>query len=498
LLRLAEDSDQPLSEALFGASPHGVANRVLLKIYGRLRKRSSAGLIQDAMKAGLIVPAQPKARGTSSSSPVAKYVCISDQDHSRVLNYVRDVERRSRSGAGGLSRAILVADPAAEDLAVALPPGHAVRISFCGKAGRSGLRDELTHERPEWRLPIDYCVRALEPSSAGAGLGANRNVALLSTAGEKIAWLDDSVDVQFSSLEEYAPASDRAGPLPSADLVVLRGARGRTEDLIARCGDLLGMRPMDLQIPPVGLAVESSWNPDDRWKRYRADSWIATVHFGVVGAAESERTGEHYRQIVGTERPMLVRPPNSVALPASVVDNRVALPPFPPAGRNEGGVFGALLALMYPHAISLELPLAISRRDGYGTHGRGIDVNDVLLFLLGSVNLPDAIAPPDTRLALVGRYLLSFSEMSLATFRDLVFCAAMRASASSRRWEGRALDTVKSATHRSSAATTMPPLSEDFLPSVREALTRFGGLLVEWPGIWRAALSLRVARERAQ
>jgi hypothetical protein len=312
---------------------------------------------------------------------------------------------------------------------------------------------------------------------------------MLSMPGETIAWGTAGTDPETSSLDDSASQAGASSAFDPA-----------TEpDLLSRYKDFLGKSVSQLGSAVGHLAAEAGWDVGDRWRRYRADSWIAVVQLGYMSGPRPDSGETLRRAVIGTRRPPLVRPPGSANAAVVAADNRSLLPPFPMGEGREDAVFGCLLGLMYPHAIGLELPFTLIN----GVKQRSVDdggqfgANDVLLFLLKTLALPEAIDSAGTRLALAGRYLCSCAAASAATFHDLLMCSAVQCLACSSAPSSLSQPASRSVTPAGAdvsnvAASLIVDMS---LTGAREELLRFGNLLVEWQGIRQAALQLRQAAQ---
>ncbi len=409
----------------------------LLALYARLRRRMGGELVEEAIQAGLIRPAASGIDAVASS-PITNLVCVSV-------------------------------------------------FPTCNEHSRTILRNRLANALAGRERDLDYCISSDAAPYGGSRRsdrvtsGADRNFAILLTAGRRTIWLEDLVSFDpWISLFLNADDRDCAA-----------GGRQAAVGLICAFEETLGRRAIDIADRMSPPATDTSWEEAERWQRYRGDSWIATAQSGYV--IDSQASREVSPRVFRTGRPLLIHHPDSIQLSVAALDNRRIMPPFPPRGDMGDAVFGHLLGLMYPNAVALEVPFAVvgdQRQDPAYADSRPSIGNSVLLYLLRLCRLPAAITCPETRLALAGRYLICMADMSSSTFRDFATVAALVRFVSPSR--GNSADPGMSVGSQESQKPALEAagdslLSADILSEARESLACFGSLLIEWPAIWRAA-----------
>jgi len=338
--------------------------------------------------------------------------------------------------------------------------------SRCDAALRDQLRGRLAGATAGRDHEVEYAL-SLEQGE----LGAVRNLGLLTTAGSRVLWI--------GTRDPFAASS--CGPT---------GEGTEWSALFASFENILGVALAELPehaSPAAKLSPEAA----DWWLRCRADSWVAAVQAECVPREDADGGREH--RVIRTGKPAFVRHPASIAFTVQGIDNRRMMPPCLPHVRGRDRVWGWLISLTYPSAVALELPFSIRDDVAECPGPDAVGVEDLVVQLLRSHSLPTAIADPETRLTLTGKFLVSCGRMSAAALRDVVVSDALRKFA--LRSRGRAAAHAAGDDVRADASDLMPDrMPEGDVSAARETLVRFGHLLVAWPGIWRAALACAEVR----
>jgi hypothetical protein len=221
-------------------------------------------------------------------------------------------------------------------------------------------------------------------------VGANRNLALLATTGENILMLDDDVlcapwtlavcGHQLALGGHYderevewfeARASALGATLPaSVDLLKVHGAvLGQTLsalvsrrvgelDLTNACSHLLtaleNQEPSTVRATLMGIAGDSGTYGPDR-QLFSAGATRARL----ASDLEAYRCAMRSREVLRISRKCLVTHEAGGMAYAMGVSNRTPPPPFLPAGRNEDGVFSAMVSFLDPAALFAHLPFGV-------------------------------------------------------------------------------------------------------------------------------------------
>ncbi|HEY4121440.1 MAG TPA: HAD-IIIC family phosphatase [Byssovorax sp.] len=297
---------------------------------------------------------------------------------------------------------------------------------------------------------------ALAPG--GATPGSNRNSTLLQTVGDAVFSADDDTICQIAAPPVGAPGlaissqvdpadywffPDRASALAAftfqdrdvlADHEALlgRGVRGVLSEFAGRCsGDAALASDGRVVVTFNGLVGDCGWHTP-------FGSWIApTGYLSMRGASQrrlcaSEAT---YGAVVQSrEIGRVVDRPHLADLSFSMttffgLDNRALLPPFPPIGRGEDFVFGALLAACTPDARAGHVPWALvhapweTRRFWPGEIARTASSTDlcrILVALIRSCPLDARVASPAARMSTLGAHLIRVASRPERDFEAFV------------------------------------------------------------------------------
>ncbi len=358
-------------------------------VLGTLQSLTISGLLRSCVDlADAAASAQPR-----HVDPITTIAVIT-ADRPRVLQ--RGLESFARHlDHHGQSARLLVVDgshapehqAANRETAADLAQASGRRFEYAGPAEAAAIRRHLNDSGLAPAL-LDF---ALTPGA----IGANRNLALLLTAGEHILMADDDIvcepwtrtplaggvavwghsDPQES---EFFPSRDdvrhaaawEAGDLLAAHagqlgqpLAGLLGARGQAADLGETCAHLLGAlvdrRPSSVRVTLSGIAGDSgTYCPHSRLFA------SGPTHARLAGSRETFEQALRGREVLrAARRTTLTHDPRCMAGCMGLV-NRGLVPPFMPAGRNEDGVFGATVVALDPLALFAHLPVGVVHDSG--------------------------------------------------------------------------------------------------------------------------------------
>jgi hypothetical protein len=395
-------------------------------------------------------------------------------------------------------------------------------------------------------IPESLAEFALTPGA----VGANRNLALLATAGDDLMMLDDDVLVEPWTLPEcsehlavgghqedcevawFATRDDAlAATSPAAiDLLSVHGALlGRTLpalvaerqgqlDLGNACRHLLaaleqGEAPV-VRATLMGIAGDSGTYCPDR-QLFSAGAMRARLTADLTSYRCSMRSREVLR--VAT-RYVLTHEAGGMSY-AMGVSNRTPTPPFMPIGRNEDGVFSAMIGMLEPSSsLFAHLPYGIvhdsTRASVYGDapmqSATETRLSELLLAVMRLTAASTFSISPATRRERIAAVLEDAAGLTRREFHRFIAHVLLRA----RSDELRATHADVCPPHFARALqqyadvllenVTRPNFfvpvelqsasAEAALGETQEFLGRFSALLRGWPQMWAVA---RQCREQA-
>jgi len=411
-------------------------------------------------------------------------------------------------------------------------------IRYVGPDEADAMRAELVaHGGPD--LP-------LRPG----GAGANRNLLLLLTAGERLLMMDDDVVCETWASEDSHEGLAVMGH--HGELIRTTFAETRAAAFAAAPRapiDLLGAHEALLGRALQDLIADSRQPVDETWacahmRRAVAGATAHTVRVTMTGVAGDAgtycphrlllasdplraqlcATGDTFaaamnsREVVRSARArVLTHHPGCMTMCAGV-DNERLLPPFLPRGRNEDGVFGAMLSMAAPETLFGHLPVGIfhdsprpSARDAAARlSARETRLADLIVPLAASVS--GQAGAPDAWLHEVGVVLSDLGRRpddALAVIvEDVIRAHRTRELAHvdglcrSRAWPAYYQAALESYRDALSAGLERPafflpiefhhdgPLSIGY-QALGRTLAAFGALLRAWPALWEAAATVR-------
>lgn len=253
-------------------------------------------------------------------------------------------------------------------------------VTYCGESDLRPLRQLLSQADVE----PDLIARTLTPGS----VGANRNIALLLTAGLHFLMVDDDVILEpwtFAESTDTLEVSGHVWPQRteffSSRCAALTAAGRSTQDLFDAHEQLLGHR--------VSALLEHAPEVDCRHacghilsRLGSVTQTVRTTASGVAGDSgtycpythlfssgptlatllrdhESQERALQSREVRrATVRRVITHHKQFIAACVGIA-NTSAVPPFMTAGRNEDGAFAAVLAAIEPDAVFGHVPYGI-------------------------------------------------------------------------------------------------------------------------------------------
>jgi hypothetical protein len=318
-------------------------------------------------------------------------VCDRPQQLEHLLATLTDYERRHRAG-----RRYVVLDDSSlpahmneqRDLLREFARATGCKASYVGRAERAKIVEMFTKALPQAKaIAAKLLLREAHPHAQRFGGGRGWNLALLLSAGARLALLDDDLRLPMRRAEY---ARDGLDPNPNAQAwarfpasmdEACAGGEESTEDPFAlhleSCGQALGALVQTRY--PLARAELRGLNLG-RLEALTDKSRIVATQCGSYGSSRTE-TGLWLYQLDADSRADFWRERASyqrnteaqhlwhavaqarVAAAANftpfTLDNSLLLPCTNPVGRGEDGVAGALMRYCHPDTLTLELPEAI-------------------------------------------------------------------------------------------------------------------------------------------
>ncbi len=417
-------------------------------------------------------------------------------------------------------------------------------VTAIARTTRRDLRYVGPEEAAAWRALSQGRRRV--PTLAPGSAGANRNLLLLMTAGERVLFVDDDM-----VCDTWMSPARRDGLVVMGheeirqmefhpDRAAARAAVQRTPADLLHAHEALLARPLSDLVersptpPDLGHACEHI-----RARLQAGQTQVVRVTFsGLAGDSGTYCPGRLLFSS-GSCRERLWSDPAQFAIAmtrremsriaaTNVVthvchcsagcmglSNLTVAPPFPPVGRNEDGVFGVLLAATDPAALFAHVPVGIvhdsDRPPGYSGGPLGSAEESRLAELLIALLLrppPLAAASPGDRMREVGERLTAVDRLGAAACAALVVEVTRETRAREIEFADAGAGAVECPAYWRSAlsgyrarlrqAMRQP---EFFLPiefrdapsletgyrSLGAVLRRFGRLVESWPERWEAA-----------
>lgn len=516
------------------SSPAALAETVRrLAAIGFLRAYE-AGPITPSINASLACPPIPEIAIITADRPVAFRRCL--------LSLIRncdDFQHRPRiwvidgsvtSSARAAIRNCVLQEASQQDIRYVGPEEVSTLCSRIASAG----------------IPAPRVLSGLSLGSPGA----NRNIALLVTAGRNLLMLDDDIVVEpwrshnavpgallgghrdpyewsfFRTREEAVRAAGRAQiDLVTAHHSLLGRSLGESNSQLAQpaisadtCSHLLSAmlagQPRTVRITCAGLAGDSASVPELLLFQ-TGDVREQLCDIGTFENAMGSREVHHIAPIT-----TVTDDPGCKAYCIGVF-NETTPPPFIPEHRNEDGVFGVMMLATDPSSLIGHLSVGVihdsHRHSAYGRdRGRHAHTTAVSEFLIGFVRVvgPSLVANSViTRIVRLGQLLRDVASLSVSDFEQLVartilnarchvvsLCEsqALRDGFLARHWRAeldRYTDTFERAIrHRDFFCPhefrNGPSVDAGF-DAMRAYVGEVGGFMEVWPDVWRAAAAAK-------
>ena len=384
-----------------------------------------------------------------------------------------------------------------------------------------------------------------------AGPGGNRNAVLLRNAGKKIICFDDDTKHEFvssinssncleiSSLKDpdryLFPDKKRAEKqIINSNLNSLNYIKeilGQSVNTIINNAD---EKEMDL--------FTEDLNPDSCTSLAKGKSRIKAAMFGIYGGKWYENPfGVYYLNIPERKNPVkkkeefdsLKKSPYSLLLPdhlilskapyfvasCMAIDAQDIVPPFPPCGRNEDGIWASVMLSLDKNSFIAQLPFAIYHETSNKKDFTDKDFEDttagfgiMTLLIIDHIKKKLFSLYRKATYKTFGEYLILLSDFSDENFLSLCHDLWLEYTANSiERLEKLLVENRRKPKHWAfdtekyidlfQAQSSIP---ENAIPkelrnnySILEALNKYksffrdyGELLINWPVIWDAALKL--------
>lgn len=375
-------------------------------------------------------------------------------------------------------------------------------------------------------LPEDVVTFALLGDGSGLPTtGAARNTALLATVGRIAASVDDDTECALQRPCDSAPRHRRSGLLIDpqgiwfgADRLRGSGFEPVDEDFFGRLCEHLGATPASLEVASLGPHVTAAalrhpvlatvaGSDGDSGMECAPHLLLETESFERIAADSLAYTrARSARTLLRIPRSLEVSATPVLMTMACAFDNRVGLPPFCPVGRNQDGMYGALLQWVFAPAPVAFIPLAVRHGGARPVRpwrdrvwqtvvpNRLSDVFEVGLHWFAPHPLGGSLLD---RFAHVGRRLELIGRLSGSAFHDLA-AESIRARAKARSdlidtrlGQGQRLPprlrhdlTLASGRLHSAVANPAEHLpASDVLNTWQRVIGRYGAVVAIWPAI---------------
>lgn len=335
-------------------------------------------------------------RGTPQSLPPMRAVFIRACDRPDRLAYLLaslgDYERRYQAHR----RYVLIDDSSMtsnsiqqRDQVREFARSTGCEVSYVGKAESLKLVEKFARVNRSARDAAHrMLVRGAHPQSQRFGGGRSRNLALLLSAGARLALLDDDLRLPLR-----APNFARSGLDPDPDALAHTRFYSDMKHALGS-GVEIDDDPFELHLQACGQTLGACINERyglnrdvlrglnlGRLDLLNADARVISTHHGSYGSSRSESTLWLYQSIdaagreefwrdresytrnmqahfirYGVDRARVVDVPGFTPF---ALDNSVLLPCTNPIGRAEDSLGSALTHYCLPNSVSLELPVAI-------------------------------------------------------------------------------------------------------------------------------------------
>ncbi|MEO8803296.1 MAG: hypothetical protein ABI304_08230 [Rudaea sp.] len=317
--------------------------------------------------------------------------CDRPQQLGRLLNSLSTYERDHRAG-----RRYVVLDDSSlpahineqRDLLREFARTTGCKVAYIGSAESAKIAGKLSRALPQAKSALSRALlRDSNASMDRFGGGRSWNMALLLSAGARLAILDDDLCLPLRR-PDYA----RDGLDPNPNAQALARFPANMENALT-WGEPVSQDPFELHLQGCGQmlgALSHDQYPLDRralrglnlgrLSEFNADSRILATQAGTCGSSRTEtglwlyqldaesraefwHSRDTYQRNVDAQHLCHAVAQARVAAMANftpfTLDNSRMLPCTNPIGRGEDGLAGALMRYCHPHSVMLELPEAI-------------------------------------------------------------------------------------------------------------------------------------------
>jgi hypothetical protein len=420
--------------------------------------------------------------------------------------------------------------------------GRAEREAFVRRMARAGLRPES----------LEFAL--FDAEHAGLAIGCNRNVFLLDTAGEISGCVDDDVVCQLFRSPASAPGLRPFSGYNPARVLRFPDCQSALDSAVASEQDLWSAHEQLLGRPPrqglrQGLVEDDAEFSHELFESLITGAGNVLVTFSGLAGDSGSATNAGWLTVTGGVRESLVESPEryrsllrsrSVLMVsesltvtdsthcmayAFAIDCRELTPPFFPVRRNEDGVFGAVLARIYPAGSSGFIPLAV-RHDPPGDRAFSPDDvwRDAAKFGIGELARymiqifhPGPHRDVASRMRALGHHLQEigrlpqpeFDALARERFLESAGWRLAKVEDALEYWRGepefwaRDCERFREVILRSVRQPTVVPCDltggrtdEGARALARRLILRYGELLVDWPDIFAAARQSGASVER--
>ena len=400
-------------------------------------------------------------------------------------------------------------------------------------------------------------ARALQVGLAGAAgnftsrtlcagtVGANRNLITLLTAGEHVLMVDDDVILKPWTLADAVDAVSLMGHGDFSELSFYPSRHSALSSVNYVNADLLGAHSRLLGQQLTTIVATGAGPPSLTHacqhliaSEGAGDAWTVRVTFsgiaGDSGAACPEkllvssdhvtqallkseltyRTAMESREVVRGTRSHVVAHEGVCMGYCTGFANAAVLPPFVHVGRNEDGMFGAMMTATDPQALVGHVPIGVvhdsPRRSRFTRprmpSARFVSLAELIICLVKACGCSTVASQPSVRLERLASFLMDTGRLCRSDFADLVrsLVLDLRAHELTRiehllslhpeypdYWRRDLEEYSRTMRHCMMTSDYCRPigfevqeLSDDPWASAQQVVLEFGQLTAIWPALW--------------
>ncbi len=440
----------------------------------------------------------------------------------------RLMEELSSSAEWRGENVVIVSGETDADAIVSEP--HAPRV-----IGRQE-RDAVIGKMARHDIESEIAGKALSGDAAGPNIGANRNLLTLASGYSTVVSVDDDVHARPYTWWGQPTATHAMGegvdPREWTGGRTVAGLLRRVVPAGQTIPELLSKRLQTLFRDLVANHADMSWQDGftrETWPERWWDARIRLAWTGVIGHTGMGLT-RRVLQFEGASRKLVVShrstyeaatrlgiaaacapcevllPPMFFAGGAFAYDQAAIVPPFPPSGRGEETVFGAVLGRVHPSALACAVPVMAwhepveERHHGRSCVDPRLRGNHVLSLVVAEA--PVSAAEPALRMIEIGQYLEEIGSLPAPALAEALAWRAcrqleqtwaqlfrLRAKYDSPEWWLRDVEEMSArireavASHRPPGETCDRTLLEP-LETVGRRIRDYGRILQVWPAMW--------------